>query len=509
VNIGHPFSQGTVDSNEIWVDFEAKSGARVIARNGALANPDESGEVDPWSHFINVLMLDRKGNRINRRNPQDIFTPLYNKQIPPGAASVVHYQLDVPKDVTGPIELKARVRYRKFDYEYMKLVHKDKPVPKLPIVDICEDKVTLPIEGTAASVPEQKSPIKPPWQRWNDYGIGCFIEGGAAPTGLSEKRGEMKQAREAFQRLIASGEKDALPHGCLNLARVLIDDNSPTSLDEAAELLNKAGEAGAPWWTVAWFKAMVTSLNATKPEQLDAAIKLLDTILDPANQPTDRGFDFRRDIIVLNQLGRTLFKRSQLELDHPQAEERYLLRAVEAYEKVLAIESEDVETHFGLYQCYDRLGRGLSENLTSSRPAAAALQALGDELADPAKRREAALTLMRDLPPFLDPTRPLASSDKPPKLYPKLPTVKLLIPKAREAYQAESDAETRRALAQVLSSLHSAANLIYKPDDQARAETTRKYRATHPAANYAAEAVVIYPTTPAQVETLLKRLKRN
>ncbi len=86
-----------------------RAAARTIAHNGATANPDDTGEVDRWAHYINVLMLDRNGNRINRRNPQDIFTPLYNHQIPPGAASTLHYRLDVPADVTGPIELKARV----------------------------------------------------------------------------------------------------------------------------------------------------------------------------------------------------------------------------------------------------------------------------------------------------------------------------------------------------------------------------------------------------------------
>ena len=50
----------------------------------------------PYSHFINVYMLDRDGNRIDRRNPQDIFVPLYNKQIPPGAGQVVHFGLEVP-----------------------------------------------------------------------------------------------------------------------------------------------------------------------------------------------------------------------------------------------------------------------------------------------------------------------------------------------------------------------------------------------------------------------------
>jgi hypothetical protein len=81
--LGHPFTQGTADSNEVWVDTLAKSGDRVVGRSGALGTHNA---VDPWSHFINVYMLDRDGNRIDRRNPQDIFTPLYNHQIPPGAA---------------------------------------------------------------------------------------------------------------------------------------------------------------------------------------------------------------------------------------------------------------------------------------------------------------------------------------------------------------------------------------------------------------------------------------
>ena len=75
--------------------------------------------MDPYSHFINVYMLDRDGNRIDRRNPQDIFVPLYNKQIPPGAGQVVHFGLEVPGRIPGPITLEAKVNYRKFDRTYM------------------------------------------------------------------------------------------------------------------------------------------------------------------------------------------------------------------------------------------------------------------------------------------------------------------------------------------------------------------------------------------------------
>ena len=503
VNLGHPFSQGTVDSNEIWVDFEAKSGGRTIARSGATAKPDDSGEVDPWAYFINVLLLDRNGIRINRRNPQDIFTPLYDHQIPPGAAAVVHYQLEVPADVSGPIELKTRVRYRKFDQEYMELVHKPNPVPKLPIVDMCEDSVTLPVAGMADAklVQAQRSPIKPAWQRWNDYGIGCFIEGGASPAGLSQKRGEMKQALAAFQHLIASGEKDALPHGYLNAARVLIDDTG--RLDEAADMLNKAEKAGAPWWTVAWFKAIVATQNVTNKEQFDTAIKLLETILAPENQPVDRGFDFRRDYVVLRRLGLTLYKRSQLEED-PKVQEAFLRRAIDAYDKVLAIDPEDVNAHYGLYQCYEQFVHNIPQPpKPETVPTAAALQQLGEQLADAARRRDAAQSLLRDLPSFLE--QPLSDGKKPATFFPKLPTIRALIAQARQAFATETDDSTRQSLAQLLSWLHNESNLIYKPDDNARSRATTIYRRGHPAANFAAEAVVRYPTTKAQVEAILKK----
>src|SRR5437588_5147221 len=146
--MGHVFPQGTADSNEIWVEFTAGSGDRVIGQSGTLSGPDDSGKVDEWAHFVNVLMLDRDGKRINRRNPQDIFTPLYDHQIPPGAAQVVHYRLRLPTGLTEPVELSVRVRYRKFDFAYMEIVYGKGKVPQLPIVDLCSDRVLLPVAGS-------------------------------------------------------------------------------------------------------------------------------------------------------------------------------------------------------------------------------------------------------------------------------------------------------------------------------------------------------------------------
>jgi hypothetical protein len=128
------------------VDVTLKSGERVIGRSGGL-NP-EDGEVDPWSHFVNVYMLDRHGNRIDRRNPQDIFTPLYNHQIPPGAADSLHYSFRVPHDVGEPITAEVKLLYRKFDTTYMRhfqgseFVYND-----LPISTLATDTITFPIDG--------------------------------------------------------------------------------------------------------------------------------------------------------------------------------------------------------------------------------------------------------------------------------------------------------------------------------------------------------------------------
>ncbi|HYT88281.1 MAG TPA: hypothetical protein VEL76_06145 [Gemmataceae bacterium] len=350
LNMGHHFTQGTADSNEVWVEFTARSGGRVIAQSGGMDGP-ERGRVDENAHFINVLMLDRHGNRIDRRNPQDIFTPLYDHQIPPGAAQVVHYRLRLPPGLKEPVELTARVRYRKFDYTYMELVHGKGKVPQLPIVDLCEDRVLLPVAG-GQEVPTQLSAI-PAWQRWNDYGIGCFLEGG--PEGKSG--GEKGQAEAAFRRLLSPefrDAKDAHAHAHVNLARVHLAYGGQQRLDQAREALTEARqcEPPAPWWTVAWFNGLVNVQNGNFPE----AIQNFEQILDPKNRDSVRRLDFTRDFVVRTELGKTLFLRAQQE--EGQHADTFLRRAIDQFEQVLELDAENVVAHEFLNKCYGRLASG-------------------------------------------------------------------------------------------------------------------------------------------------------
>ncbi len=493
--MGHHFTQGTGDSNEVWVDFKATAGGKEIARSGAMAGPGDTGPVDEWSHFLNVLMLDRHGNRIDRRNAQDIFTPLYDHQIPPGAAQVVHYRLDVPKDVTGPVELDVRVRYRKFDYAYMAIVHKDKAVPPLPVVDLCEDKLTLPVAGVAESVPAQESPIQPAWQRWNDYGIANLLEG---PAGA--KKGNYKQAEAAFKALLGLGAKDAVSHAHINLARVYIDEGL---LAKAAEQLRLAGQADPPppWWTRAWLTGLVNSETATSAADLDAAIAEWERIVDPANQPRDRGFDFTQDYLILDLIADRYFKRSQNEEPGSDAQRHFLGKSIEYSERVLAIDPDNVEAHDLLKQCYGLLAAADSSAGAADKPPEfAELPALAKRAADGSLPRADRLAAADRLRRGLD-----GVSKLPPRPdQPKLNALRDMRKDLQPAYHKEADAEVRTGLAGALSALHRELHAIFKPDEVARSYSTRVYRAAHPAANYAARDRVVYPTTPAHKDAILK-----
>ena len=326
LTLGHLFTEGTADSNQVWLEVTAESGDRVIGSTGALRPQD--GAVDPWSHFVNAYVLDRDGNRIDRRNAEDIFTPLYNHQIPPGAASTVHYRLRLPADFEAPLVLTTKLLYRKFDTTYMRLFQGDAFAGNtLPVVAIAEDKVVF--------APNAPAPDIPAWQRWNDYGIGLLAKPG---------RGALRQAEAAFREVARLGRAE----GHLNLARVLIREGR---LDEAALALREAAAGGAYPWSVAWFGAQVDMQNG----EFDAAIAALEDLKATRfGEARQRGFDFSRDYRLLNALGAALFERAKLAAGAEQ--EDWLRAAAANYHAALVEDPENMAAHYGLAQVYARLG---------------------------------------------------------------------------------------------------------------------------------------------------------
>lgn len=355
LKLGHPLTQGTVDSNELWVDAKLSSDSRVVGRSGGMG---PHREVDPWSHFVNVLMLDREGRRIDRRNPQDIFTPLYNHQIAPGAAQVVHYEFTVPENAGPELEVEVKLQYRKFDTIYMNYVlgtNYTAGAPfsitnDLPITTVAQDRLRLRVRALGADATNDPTLLNPPstipeWQRWNDYGIGLLLEGDRG----SEK-GELIQAAAAFEAVERLGRAD----GAVNLARVYFKEGR---LDEAVAALQRAlkFDPPAPRWVVAWFTGLVNKQNG----YLDKAISEFQSILnDRYPELQTRGFDFGKDYDVINELGQTLFERAKQERGPERATRRreLLERAAAQFERTLSLDSENVMAHYNLMLLYSELG---------------------------------------------------------------------------------------------------------------------------------------------------------
>lgn len=346
LTLGHHFTQGTTDSNEVWVEITVKDGDKVIGKSG---HRDEREQVDPWSHYVNVFMLDNEGNRINERNAEDIFTPLYNHQMPPGAGQTIHYKIQIPEQTSGTIEVTARLLYRKFDTEFLDFIRRDRDPDRdpldlgqpgdpndLPILVIASDTVTFGVEGhSTQGIPS--SQVIPVWQRYNDYGIGSLLKGKA----------ELKQAAEAFENVEQLGRFD----GPLNLARVQSREGDLTaatnSLTRALEM-----EPPPPSWTHAWLSGVVDRQQGNFERAAESLAGALDTKIP------ERDFDFSKDYVVRNELGLTLVDLAQkAEVKGDEVSSRsWYAQAIEQFTQVIAIDLENVTAHASLAEIFLNLG---------------------------------------------------------------------------------------------------------------------------------------------------------
>ncbi|WP_406699617.1 tetratricopeptide repeat protein [Singulisphaera sp. Ch08] len=488
LGLGHPLSQGTADSNEIWVELIAKAGDRVIGRSGAI---DDNGEVDPYAHFINVFMLDRHGKRIDRRNPQDIFVPLYNKQVPPGAGQVVHFGLTVPDKMDGPLTLEAKVNYRKFDRTYMDFIFGKGKGPALPTVVMAADSVQLPVNGKAPGTIEA-SPIKEVWQRWNDYGIGLLLEGGDK----GGQKGELKQAEPIFRKVAELGRID----GWVNLARLYLKEGR---IGEARDAIEKAATQPQPPapWVIHWLTGQINERNG----RLDEAIASYEAIL--GTTVPERGFDFSLDYEVVNALGGASYARARLEPVASEERLTYLRKSIAAYRRTLAIDTENVAAHYGLGLAYaDPSWNVAPANLPkaeqeSEKPASeitdeilAKTERTAQASISARSRAAHALGLAESIAQLVKRPRPEFGS----RLDPLFEVIQQLGP----VWERETDPSARFALSSALKGAHKTMHQLLKPDETAEGLAVAIARQNSTAADQNAQSIVIHSLHRVEVPRL-------
>lgn len=331
VSVGHLFTEGTADSNQVWLSLRLidDTTGDVIAVSGDIDNRDR---VHPFAHFVNAYVLDRNGNRIALRNAEDIFTKLYDHQIPPGATDVVHYLIRVPESVSGSVSIEVALHYRKFDTQYFEAFNGGTGNP-LPIVTIAEDRLTLATSEQQDAVVNVPSQIEN-WVRWNDYGIGFLRK--------KERRG-LRQAEAVFRQVSTLNPAN----GFLNLGRVYLQEGR---LYDAADMIRNAADAGAYPWSVAWFSAQVDLQSG----ELESAIDLLSEIRDTQYvEAKRRRFDFSRDYRLHVAMGQANFQRGKLVRDgEPNP---WFEAAIDAYQIALSLDPENLSAHYGLVLLYERL----------------------------------------------------------------------------------------------------------------------------------------------------------
>jgi tetratricopeptide (TPR) repeat protein len=344
--IGHFFPGGTVDAFDVWVELQAQDEkGRTIFHSGTLENG--KGRLDPSAHMYRSLLLDERGNPINKRNAWSARSVAYVRLIPPGAADTIHYRLKIPEDCGDRITITAKVNYRKFmwwntqwafagirdpehkDYSLTK-DHDDgrwvftgdtskvsgqlKTIPDIPVTEMARSVAELRILPKGAPLPEPKTLLdKSVRERWNDYGIGLLLQG------------DLRSAEAAFLRVTEM--EPGYVDGWVNVGRVRVQEGN---MEAAETILKKALALDASLAKTHFFLGLAVKAQG----RYDEALAHFRAAADK----------YPRDRVVLNQIGRVLFLKRQ----YPDA--------IAALKRVLAIDPEDLQAHYNLMLAYRGAG---------------------------------------------------------------------------------------------------------------------------------------------------------
>jgi tetratricopeptide (TPR) repeat protein len=342
VGVGHRFPGGTVDSNEVWIDFEARVGDDAAFYASGKIDP-KTNEVDPSAEYYRSFWLRRDGTRFVSRVANDLYTFVYVNRIGPGSADVVRYRFKVPEGATGELRLTATLRYRKFMLPFAKSVAKTRGAKKglevehqletdylvlgekriadlgaLPIVDMAKGELSLPItaEGTPGPAPAPESlglKIPEDRERVNDLAIAMLVQR------------DPESSRRVFESVTRIDPKYA--DGWVNVARAAIElqdlDGADAALDKALAL-----KPGLP--KARFFRGQVLALRnewAKAEVEYEAVLKA-----------------FPRDRESWRQLANVRWQQDKMQ------------ESLAASKAMLEIDPEDWKAWFWAMKAYDSLG---------------------------------------------------------------------------------------------------------------------------------------------------------
>lgn len=253
LNVGHTFPAGTNDSNEAWIEITATGANKTLQAGMVKAD----GKISENTRIYNALLVDRIGNRIDKRNAHEMVTPIYVAVIPPSSSDLSRFAIPIAqldKALTANTTAKVRLLWRKFNRVYTEFAYTaNKPgfaklnsVPDLPISEIAAVELSVKREQNnliiQASTPKGiESPAL-----LHDYAIGFFLQG------------DFKQAKQVIETLLT------LTPECANCFRTRARiELAEGQFDAARQTLMQAetlapGDAQNAWW---WAQLLVQEGN--------------------------------------------------------------------------------------------------------------------------------------------------------------------------------------------------------------------------------------------------------
>lgn len=328
--IAHSYIPEQRDFYESWVDFTVKDSTGKLLTESGFIQPN--GDLDPSAHSFTNRLVNIKGEVNDLHQIWHNRVLAYNNTIQSGRSQLVRYRFRLPKAISGAVTITATIKYRRFDQHFIDFaitqtgLKEPKPYPQ-PIVEVASDSRTLKIGDNAPDARQSQEPspaVQPAWMRWNNYGIALL------------DASQYEAAVQAFQHVadLRPDYADAYTNmGLVEISWERYNDAKP-HLAKALSLL-----PGDP--RALYYRALVER-NAG---QINEAITDFQGMLAKYPQAKDG----------LRELGFSYYQAH----DYPKAREEY--------EKLQAIDPDDLAAHYQLAILYRRLGEKQKAAIESAK----------------------------------------------------------------------------------------------------------------------------------------------
>ncbi len=307
-NIAHSLVPEVRDLYEPWVEFQVTgAGGQEIYHSGFL-NPD--GSLDRRAHSFTNRPVNDDGEFVDNHKVWTIHSVAYDNTIQSGRSALVRYEFRIPANAKGPLTVTARVNYRHLRQSYLNNIFGNDH-PAYPVVELASRTRVLNLGDNPPGGREPQDNAD--WMRWNNLGIAYLDQL------------QYADSMHAFEQVVKLRPDYA--DGYTNIGLTYIEwekySEARASLEKALELLPNNGRA-------LYYLALVERRGGHRDEE----VADLQRVVEQYPQARDP----RRE------LGIAYYQRH----DYDEAREQF--------EKLQAIDPDDLAAHYNLAVLYRRMG---------------------------------------------------------------------------------------------------------------------------------------------------------